>query len=104
MTCPALTKKQCKLWEYAVIGIVLVISIAAVTMRFDDWSIFRQAITGLAVTGCIFWSIWILRAFYSIVTWWADMHSQLANITTLLAETKSDIKEIKLISDHSHLK
>jgi len=93
--CPIKTKQQCKLWEHAIISVVLLISVISITDQFTDWSAFKQIIMSIAVVGCIIWSLWIVRSFYGIISWWADLKSAVAEAEQLLKETKQDLKDIK---------
>ena len=93
--CPVKTQSQCKFWEQSVIGVIVLLCTIAITGHFQDWNLFKQVFIGIIVSGCTIWCLWVIRAFYGIVTWWVKMHSQLDTITTLLAEAKADLKEIK---------
>lgn len=106
MICPIETKSQCNFWLNSVIAGLAIVAILTTILhisQFENWTPYKQLLMSFITVGSVFWSIWVVIVLRGIIQWWVKMHSQLDNITTLLSEIKSDIKEIKLISDHSHL-
>jgi len=106
MICPIKIKLQCNFWLNSILASMSLIAVLTAVLHirhYEDWSFYRQVLVSVITVGSVFWSIWVVYVLRGIIQWWVKMHSQLDTITQLLSETKTDIKEIKLISDHSHL-
>jgi len=106
MICPHKTKLQCNAWLDSIVIVLALIAVLTTILHisnFEGWSLYKEVLVSFITAGSVCWSIWVVRVLRGIIHWWSSMHSQLDTITQLLSETKTEIRAIKLISDHSHL-
>jgi hypothetical protein len=86
---------ECKFWEYTAMSILFFFAALSIITQFKDWSLTRDIIISCAATVGISWSIWVVRTFRNILEWWADLQNTMSEVSTLLAETKEELNEIK---------
>lgn len=97
-SCPTTTKQQCVWWEVTAITVLVFVAVYAIVSRLDDWSFAKELLISTGATCAVLWSLWVVRTFRNIMTWWIDIQHKVDSACHLLNETKHDIKEIKLIN------
>ena len=96
--CPVQKNKECMTWRWGVKTLVVLAAAITIVMHmngFSDWNAFSQFVILLGTMVAVSWSIWVVRTFQAIISWWVDMKERVSTVTTLLEETKSDLKEIQ---------
>lgn len=96
-SCPATTKQQCVWWEVTAITVLVFVAVYAIVYKVEDWSFTKELLVSTGATCAVLWSLWVVRTFRNIMTWWMDIQQKVDSACNLLTETKQEIKELKLI-------
>jgi hypothetical protein len=99
--CPYKLDLQCRAWQS--FGLVTTVaSFVAGTvfcmMGVTGWSLVLDVCIIAGATTCVFWWIWVLAKIREFAAWWAGLHHRVEEASQLLAETKTEISEIKKIT------
>jgi hypothetical protein len=96
-SCPNKTKLQCVWWEASALTVIVFLAVYATISQTFDQGILKELVLSVGTTCAILWSIWVVRTFRNIMTWWIDIQHKVDGACNLLSETKQEIKELKLI-------
>lgn len=94
---PEYVRRQCISWEIGALSLLIFLAVYAVLSHTYSIGYTKELILSLGTTCCILWSVWVVRTFLNIVTWWTDIQHKVSCACNLLEETKQEIKELKLI-------
>lgn len=93
--CPKKTRTHCFWWEIAGISLLVFLAVYSIVVHVPGYSLSKELIIASGATFMALWCVWIVRTFRSIITWWVDLQVSIEHTTTLLEETKQEIKSIK---------
>ena len=93
--CSTKSHLQCVMWEKSILAILMSLAIYTIVSRSLELSLLKEVIISVSASVAMIWCIWVVYTFRSIVSWWVDMQSRMAEATALLQSAKSDLAEIK---------
>ena len=94
---PESVDRQCVGWETGALCLLVFLAVYAIISQAYDLGYIKELVLSLGATCCVMWSVWVVRTFRNIMTWWVNIQHKVDGACNLLSETKQEIKELKLI-------